>query len=249
MKTRELSWLAARLACGLLIASSLIAVQMAYAEPARTVATPLPPGDMGTWGVMEVLSSNLNLMSLEDTITALNAAKPNNTLTYQTPVINMFDGFADGHFGNSLLFHSTSVGSTGTVDNLALAASGKVQVTDPGNYTFCVNSDDGFELSIDGGIVAQATSPQGATDRFGQVSLASGTHDIRLLYWEGGGYSTVEVFAAKGLYSNFTQTTDWRLVGDAAGPLHMVPEPSSMLLGSVAGLFFAGLVFARRRKK
>ena len=98
----------------------------------------------------------------------------------------------------------------GDVETLALAAHGtiRVPVGRGGEWTFQVQSDDGFELWIDGARfrAGQATSsygsmfyagyrPPGITT--GTVELAPGDHQVELVYYEQGGYAELEL-SAKG---------------------------------------------------
>jgi hypothetical protein len=81
-----------------------------------------------------------------------------------------------------------------------------------GDWTFSVNSDDGFELYIPGARFepapgfAYATQygslfvpyDRSASDSLGHSTLQAGVHDIELIYYENRLKGTVELSAARG---------------------------------------------------
>ncbi len=85
-------------------------------------------------------------------------------------------------------------GVPGEHDNFAIHARGVVAIPEAGNWTFGVNSDDGFRLLIDGNVVAEFAAPRGSSDTFGTVQLAAGKHALELYYYENGGGAQVELF-------------------------------------------------------
>ena len=219
---------------------------------ARSLTYSPGPGGMGYFDVTEVYNNggDLNppaqgLDNLAETISAIDGNAPTR-YSYQTGLINIWDtdDGAHGHFTPDNQFYVRSVNGNVEVNQIAVVAEGQVQIDAAGVYSFCVNSDDGFELSIDGKVVMEADYGKGSSDIFGAVNLAAGVHGMRLIYWEGGGGAAVELSAAPGIKSAFDST--FRLVGDASnGGLALVPEPGT------TGLFvlFFGAMFLRRRFK
>ncbi len=84
--------------------------------------------------------------------------------------------------------------SFGDRNDYGIHVTGKINVSEAGLRTFGVNSDDGFELLIDGAQVAAFPDARGSSDTFGSVDLSAGEHDIELFYFERGGGAQVELF-------------------------------------------------------
>ena len=108
-------------------------------------------------------------------------------------------------------------------DNFVLEATGIVTIPSSGTWTFGVNSDDGFSVTL-GTNTFSHPSPRGPGDTFATFTLAAGELPVRLVFYECGGGSEVEFFAAKGTSSAFN--SNFRLVGDtAAGGLAVKSAP------------------------
>jgi hypothetical protein len=105
-------------------------------------------------------------------------------------------------------------------EEFAMVAHGQIVVPEGqgGDWTFSVNSDDGFELYIPGAkFQALPESPpgpgysftthygsmtlphdRGASPSLGHVTLQPGIHDIELVYYENRSFASVELSAARG---------------------------------------------------
>jgi len=207
-------------------------------SPTRPVDfLPGPAGGMGYFGMREIHKNGGmgNLLDVSDSaLTTRQATK--DVIDYTAPVVNILDSGGNGHFGGDSPFQAVAQGraidpdptSNDNVNDIMLLATGKIRVPagQGGVYTFGVNSDDGFMLTIRGksfsnaaGQVGTSTeggiltfnNGRGTDDSLGQVTLEPGDYDIQLQYWEGGGGSAVELFAAKGAKTAFD--SDFRLVG------------------------------------
>lgn len=97
-------------------------------------------------------------------------------------------------------------------DDFVLEATGTVTIPAAGQWTFGVNSDDGFILAV-GAFNVSYPSPRGPGDTLGTFNFpAAGEYPIRLVFYERGGGSEVELFAAQGVHGGWN--SNFRLVGD-----------------------------------
>ncbi|NOY42555.1 MAG: protein kinase [Planctomycetes bacterium] len=123
-----------------------------------------------------------------------------------------------GFFDRDLAFPGFEVvGNIGVEDSnhFALKAVATVSVPRPGVWTFCVVSDDGFRLSIDGKIVGEhdPTRTQAAT--LVPIDLdKAGPHLVELIYFEATGGADFELCAAEGRYDDFDAQA-FQLVGSS----------------------------------
>ncbi len=162
-------------------------------------------------------------------------------------VINFLDSGPDGNFGDN----SSFMGVTG--DDFVLVATGLLEITEAGDYTFGINSDDGARLRIDGTDVIVTDAVQPPTDSFGSINLTEGLHEIELLYFERGGGAEVELFAAQGIFTSFDPAFQL-LNGEGGltvfaqrpqGPSGVIPEPST---AAVLALLGGAVALSRRRR-
>jgi hypothetical protein len=129
------------------------------------------------------------------------------------PVINYFNTGGSGEYGNDRTFPGFTIG--GDVEDYVVEATATLTIPVAGNWTFGVSSDDGFGLSI-GNFSMSFPDPRGPGDTLATFNF-SGADDypLRLVFYERGGGSEVELFAAQGTYAAW-DPTNFRLVGDAA---------------------------------
>jgi hypothetical protein len=194
---------------------------------------PGPKGGAGTWGVREIAQNGGTGNLGEATQSALfQRAASRASVDYQAPVLNLWDSDGRGNFGNDTNYRVVTNGIAGAdpdpasendVDNVTVIATGRVRIPRSGVWTFGVNSDDGFRLSIAGKSFTNPTNGEivngslvyfdgrGASDSLGQVQLEAGDYDIQMVNWEGGGGAAVEVFAAEGAHTTFNH--NFNLIG------------------------------------
>ncbi|MHC4749321.1 MAG: chitobiase/beta-hexosaminidase C-terminal domain-containing protein [Planctomycetota bacterium] len=164
-------------------------------------------GDLGT---AELVISNPTYQSVVTTDTA--------------PMINYLNNGSNGHFGNDNPFPGTTIGNN--VEDFVVLATGRILVPQDGNWTFGVNSDDGFDLELTNGTYTMTFShpePRSAGDTLATFNFPEwGLYDLRLVFYERSGDSTLEFFVAQGSHSSFNPTY-FHLVGDIAnGGLYVV---------------------------
>src|SRR5438128_1022344 len=139
------------------------------------------------------------------------------------PVINYLNTADSAHYGNDRTFPGFTLGVD--MDNYVVEATATVTIPAPGNWTFGVNSDDGFQLTI-GSFSMSYPNPRGPGDTLRTFNFpAAGDYPLRLVFYECGGGSEVELYAAQGAYSNW-DPTNFRLVGDAANGGLVVRAPA-----------------------
>lgn len=128
------------------------------------------------------------------------------------PVINYLNTGGSGDFVNDRTFPGMNIGVD--QDVFVLTATGTVHIPSAGQWTFGVNSDDGFSLNVGGQSMA-FDGLRGASDTLSTFTFpAAGDYPLSLLFFENGGGSGVELFAAQGSKSSFDSS--FRLVGDTA---------------------------------
>ena len=152
------------------------------------------------------------------------------------PYIDYLNTGGGGNFTNNRTFPGLTVNTD--ADQHVVRATGLVRVPTAGTWTFGVSSDDGFSLTVGGQSIA-FDGLRGADNTLGTFTFAAaGDYDLSLLFFENGGGSGLELFAAQGNKTAFDST--FRLVGDTArGGLAMTSTPFT---GSSNSSTFASLV-------
>lgn len=138
------------------------------------------------------------------------------------PVLNYLNTGSSGHYDNDGTFPGLTIG----VDQefFAVEATATISIPSAGNWTFGVNSDDGFRLTI-GGFTMSYPDPRGPDDTLGTFNFpAAGNYALRLVFYECGGGSEVELFAAPGSLTTWN-STGFHLVGDTANGGLVVTAP------------------------
>lgn len=134
-------------------------------------------------------------------------------------------------FGNKEPFPGDAEGAQ---DNFVMLAKTTISVTDPGDYTIGVQSDDSFAIRVHGGQFISA-SGNGVIDLADDEVLyysagtcnsnsrgvcrfpAVGQYVIEFVYYECTGNADVELYWAKGAFVNNSDTTAWKLLGNPGG--------------------------------
>jgi hypothetical protein len=261
MGKRNLSWRRYSVLATLAAAVSLSGRSAFGAEGAPIVFTPpaaTPQGGNGFVGVYEVTGNG----GIGDQDAArnslLNVGAGATATPYTTTRINF--GPNDGHFfaannGSNVPnenFHN------GAANDISWVAQGYVNIPTAGQYTFGVNSDDGFTLAFPGHAFDSVTLPssdpngpaklqtyngvangafqfyggRGNQDSLAAITLPAGPVPVQLTFHQGGGGYGVEFFAAPGSKSSFDNT--FNLVGQGAIPVvPQITEKRSKGLGDL----------------
>lgn len=78
--------------------------------------------------------------------------------------------------------------------NFGVVIEGYIKVDKPGNYTFSTLSDDGSKMYVNGREVVNNDGNHGAKQKAGDIELTAGYHAIKVVYYNGGGGRTLNVF-------------------------------------------------------
>lgn len=154
-----------------------------------------------------------NLATAESVIRDPN--KYTSVVTARVPTANFLNNGAGGHFGGDAAFPGLDFAQD--YDDFVVVVTGSVVIPVAGEWTFGVTSDDGFGLTLSRGIqtlVSSYPDQRGEGDTLSAFSVTQpGIFSLRLVFFERGGDSSVELYAAPGFYEGFSPTA-FRLVGD-----------------------------------
>ncbi|MHC4112728.1 MAG: chitobiase/beta-hexosaminidase C-terminal domain-containing protein, partial [Planctomycetota bacterium] len=157
-----------------------------------------------------------------DSLTAMEAVISNPSMqttvvTETASVINYFNTGNEGHYINNNPFPGTTIGND--VEDFVVLVTGMVLIPEADQWTFGVNSDDGFDLKLTNGIDdfnSFHPTPRGPGDTLATFNITqAGLYDLRLAFYERGGGSELELFAARGNFATF-DAASFDLVGDTA---------------------------------
>lgn len=152
--------------------------------------------------------------------------------TASPATVNYENTGGGANFPGDLTFPGFTLGVD--MDNFVTEATGIITIPTSGSWTFGVNSDDGFTCSI-GVNTFSYPSPRGPGDTLATYNLAAGDYPVRLVFYECGGGSELEFFAASGVHSGFN--ANFRLVGNtAAGGLAVKSLPGNSASGNLRPL-------------
>jgi hypothetical protein len=133
----------------------------------------------------------------------------NNITLSGAPVVTRVD--ADVNFNWGLGSPAPEIG----VDNFSARWTRALEVTQPGDYRFTLNSDDGSRLFIDGQLVINAWYDHGSARTFSATrTLGTGSHEVRIEYYERRGAAVVRF--------------GWALVGGAPTQPTAPPVPTPL---------------------
>jgi hypothetical protein len=185
------------------------------------------------WAIRDYFANINPLATLDqaESVISTPANRRDATVYSQTASsVNFRNTGGDAYFSGGLNPPGINPAYTSTL-NFAMEARGWVTISQAGLYTFGVNSDDGFGLTITGATTTwtqNSTTPAGSgvmdwqgtrtsADTFATYSFpAAGQYPIRLVWFQAASANAeVELFATAGNYRAFNYT-DYKLVGDTA---------------------------------
>lgn len=157
----------------------------------------------------------VGVCSLQTALDVLNnPAQQIAVFTENAPVINYLNTSSSAHFGSDATFPGLGIGQD--QDNFLTYAKATITIPSAGEWTFGVNSDDGFALQI-GGHYGEYPNPRGPGDTFMTFYFDNpGDYDLNFVFYECGGGAEVELFAAQGPHSSFNASA-FKLAGAPGG--------------------------------
>ncbi|MBP7148343.1 MAG: CotH kinase family protein [Acidobacteria bacterium] len=133
------------------------------------------------------------------------------------PVINYLNTGGSAHYGSDRPFPGTQIGVD--ANNFVVEARATILIPAAGAWTFGVNSDDGFSLELNREpytFSMSYPSARGPADTLAVFDIPEpGAYTMRLVFFENGGGSELELFAAPGSFAAFSAAA-FDLVGDTA---------------------------------
>jgi len=169
--------------------------------------------------------------------------------TENSPFINYWNNGGDAYFGSGRNLPGVTPPYT-YWENIVSEATGWIVIPAAGQYTFGVNSDDGFGLTITGATTtwtSNTSTPAGSSVMDYQGSRGpgdtwatfnfptAGRYPVRFVWFQGNGGAEVEWFATPGSYRAFNYT-DYKLVGDTANG-GLAAESLPLASGGGAGIY------------
>ena len=147
-----------------------------------------------------------NLFIAEDVLA--NPGLQTSVFATNRATINFLAGGNPGNYGGDVLFPGQGSGA----DDFVVEARATITIPAPGNWTFGVNSDDGFKLEV-GGFAMSWMGIRTPADTLQTFNFpAAGEYPLRLLYFERNAGAALELFAAQGAFVLWNSET-FRLVG------------------------------------
>jgi len=135
------------------------------------------------------------------------------------PDFDQLDSYGSDSF-SSIFFPSTNgeFATSGRSDNVGAVFQGFVTVPFDGLYDFFTESDDGSKLYIGDTMVVDNDGLHGMQERGGQIALRTGTHAIRVEFFErGGGAGLIVRFQGPALSKRVIEPSRWSRPIDCPG--------------------------------
>ncbi len=163
------------------------------------------------------IKANTTVGDLSQAINVINTPGLQSQVVQDTAsFIDFFNTGGRGNYANDIAFPGQGFND---INDFVLEAEGAIIIPSAGNWSFGVNSDDGFSLDITGhgqNFSMSHPQPRGPADTIQAFNFPqAGVYDVRLVFYERGGGAGCELFAAQGNISSFNPS-DFKLVGDTA---------------------------------
>ena len=215
--------------------------EIKIATPVFPVGRPLPgpEGVVGAFSTRYVWDTGVTIDSLGKALELILAADdPGFAGEVIDETHEVIDHGSGGFFSNNFPYPDDFLGESDFIQ----ASKGNILITEAGDYTFGVRTDDGFGVRIHGmtfsevsgagridGLVPDAFFFTGPTSNSQTRAIARdvqpGVYPIEFLWFERGGGDYGELFAARGAFPNEGDTDTWELVGEGLALVAGVSQP------------------------
>ena len=199
------------------------------------------PEDKG-FVVVQYLVPQYQLRSISDAETAIT----NSALWLEAPVTNVYQtlSFSDMDYDKTFNHVPYPCNQDFNTVSFVIEASGRINISEPGDWTFACGSDDGFRVTIKGnGINETFACTWNRTFGRNLTTIhfpVKGVYDVRLVHFEYWGGAEIDFSVAKGSRSSFDSTA-FRLVGDPKSGVTIAEDASGENInGLVAYYPFSG---------
>lgn len=150
-------------------------------------------------------------------------------------VINYMGTGGGGRYGGDSAFPTQTINAD--FNTFIVQGTGTITIPTTGNWTFGVNSDDGFELRLQQGatvFTSEFFGLRGANDTLATFNIPSaGAWQVTVTMFENAGGASFEFFAAPGSHGSWTAAA-FDLVGDIANGGLVVNAPIGVGAGATA---------------
>ncbi|MDC0611623.1 Ig-like domain-containing protein, partial [Vibrio sp.] len=173
--------------------------------------------------VGEFYNADDQIHSLSEALAILDTQESNatfvsNTISYNSdPTTTADNGLGKGNNLTTWLVddaYSVNYTNKQSTDDSVIRLSGGVTLAE-GDYTLKITSDDGYQIKIDGQIVATYSSNRDdATDYHTFTINESGTHSIEIIYWDQGGDYNLDIQLDSGDGYEYLGTGSYLLSSD-----------------------------------
>ncbi|MCO5051795.1 MAG: lamin tail domain-containing protein [Verrucomicrobiae bacterium] len=143
-----------------------------------------------------------------------NSAQQVSVTSENVSIINYFNTGGEGHYADNLTFPGLVMDAD--VDDFVVEVTATIHIPTPGQWTFGVNSDDGFRLNVGSAFELAYPNQRAPDDTMATFNFAAaGDYALRLVFYERAGGAGLELFAAPGSFTTWN-SSNFRLVGDTA---------------------------------
>ncbi len=165
---------------------------------------------------MTYYKANTTVDSLTAALNVISTPSQQSSKVVDTALaINYMANGGGGNYSNDVPFPTQQIGDD--INDFVIEATTSIIVPSAGQWTFGVNSDDGFQLVLSrNGInyTSQFASGRAAANTLTTFNLPSaGQYSARLVMFERAGGASVELFAAQGAHATFNASA-FDLIGD-----------------------------------